>query len=66
MFQAGAQDLQHAPGPLPVPPDGDFPDLPAGSWFDYAATEGVPHALDLNGGYRRRAGIYGPSANLRS
>jgi len=27
--------------------EGDFPDLPTNSWFDYAANEGIPRALEL-------------------
>jgi peptidoglycan/xylan/chitin deacetylase (PgdA/CDA1 family) len=47
MFEAGSQDQQRTVGPIPVAQEGDFPDLPTNSWFDYAANEGIPRALDL-------------------
>ena len=47
MFEAGSQDLQKTFGPFPIAQEGDFPDLPTNSWFDYAANEGIPRALDL-------------------
>jgi len=47
MFEAGPQNLRRALGPIPVAQEGDFPDLPTNSWFDYAANEGIPRALDL-------------------
>jgi hypothetical protein len=46
MFEAGSQDQQKTFGPFPVAQEGDFPDLPTNSWFDYAANEGIPRALD--------------------
>jgi hypothetical protein len=47
MFEAGSQDQQKTFGPFPVAQEGDFPDLPTNSWFDYAANEGIPRAPDL-------------------
>ena len=47
MFEAGPQNLRRTFGPIPVAQEGDFPDLPTNSWFDYAANEGIPRALDL-------------------
>jgi len=47
MFEAGSQDPQKTFGPFPVAQEGDFPDLPTNSWFDYAANEGISRALDL-------------------
>jgi peptidoglycan/xylan/chitin deacetylase (PgdA/CDA1 family) len=47
MFEAGSQDQQKTFGPFPAAQEGDFPDLPTNSWFDYAANEGIPRALDL-------------------
>jgi len=47
MFEAGSQDLRKALGPFPVAQEGDSPDLPTNSWFDYSANEGIPRALDL-------------------
>jgi peptidoglycan/xylan/chitin deacetylase (PgdA/CDA1 family) len=47
MFEAGSQDPRKALGPIPVPQEGDLPDLPTNSWFDYAANEGIPRALAL-------------------
>ena len=47
MFEAGSQDQQRTLGPIPVAQEGDFPDLPTNSWFDYAANEGNPRALEL-------------------
>jgi peptidoglycan/xylan/chitin deacetylase (PgdA/CDA1 family) len=47
MFEAGSQDQQKTFGPFPVAQEGDFPDLPTNSWFDYAANEGIPRALEL-------------------
>jgi len=38
MFEAGSQDPQKTFGPFPVAQEGDFPDLPTNSWFDYAPT----------------------------
>jgi peptidoglycan/xylan/chitin deacetylase (PgdA/CDA1 family) len=32
---------------FPVAQEGDFPDLPTNSWFDYAANEGIARAFDL-------------------
>ena len=45
MFEAGSQDLRKALGPIPVQQEGDLPDLPTNSWFDYAANEGIPRYL---------------------
>jgi len=47
MFEAGSQDLRKTLGPFPVAQAGELPDLPTNSWFDYAANEGIPRALDL-------------------
>jgi peptidoglycan/xylan/chitin deacetylase (PgdA/CDA1 family) len=47
MFEAGSQDLNKTLVPFPVAQEGDFPDLPTNSWFDYAANEGIPRALEL-------------------
>jgi peptidoglycan/xylan/chitin deacetylase (PgdA/CDA1 family) len=47
MFEAGSQDQQKPYGPFPVAQEGNFPDLPTNSWFDYAANEGIPRALEL-------------------
>jgi peptidoglycan/xylan/chitin deacetylase (PgdA/CDA1 family) len=47
MFEAGSQDLRKTLGPFPTTQEGDSPDLPTNSWFDYAANEGIPRALDL-------------------
>jgi peptidoglycan/xylan/chitin deacetylase (PgdA/CDA1 family) len=47
MFEAGSQDHQKTFGPFPVAQEGNFPDLPTNSWFDYAANEGIPRALEL-------------------
>jgi peptidoglycan/xylan/chitin deacetylase (PgdA/CDA1 family) len=47
MFEAGSQDPHKTIGPIPVAQEGDFPDLPTNSWFDYAANEGIPRALEL-------------------
>jgi hypothetical protein len=47
MFEAGPQDTQKTFGPFPVAQEGDFPDLPTNSWFDYAANEGIQRALEL-------------------
>ena len=41
MFEAGSQDLQKTLAPFPVAQDGNLPDLPTNSWFDYAANEGI-------------------------
>jgi hypothetical protein len=53
MFEAGSQDPQKTFGPFPVAQEGDFPDLPTNSWFDYAANEGISRALDLFDSARR-------------
>jgi peptidoglycan/xylan/chitin deacetylase (PgdA/CDA1 family) len=47
MFEAGSQDPQKTFGPFPIAQEGNFPDLPTNSWFDYAANEGIPRALEL-------------------
>ena len=64
MFEAGSQDPQKTFGPFPVAQEGDFPDLPTNSWFDYAANEGIQRALDPSpaGINRRRS----PPCQLRS
>jgi peptidoglycan/xylan/chitin deacetylase (PgdA/CDA1 family) len=47
MFEAGSQDLRKTLGPIPVPQEGDLPDLPTNSRLDCAANEGIPRALAL-------------------
>ena len=47
IFEAGLQDPQKTFGPFPVAQEGDSPDLPTNNWFDYAANEGIPRALEL-------------------
>ena len=38
---------------FPVAQEGDFPDLPTKSWFDYAANESIARAFDLFRSARR-------------
>ena len=58
MFEAGSQDPQKTFGPFPVAQEGDFPDLPTNSWFDYAANEGIPRALELFDRHGVKAGSF--------
>jgi len=58
MFEAGSQDTRHELGPMPVPQAGDLPDLPTNSWFDYAANEGIPRALDMFDRYGVKASCF--------
>jgi peptidoglycan/xylan/chitin deacetylase (PgdA/CDA1 family) len=50
--------LRHELVPFPVPQAGDLPDLPTNSWFDYAANEGIPRALDLFDRHGVKAGSF--------
>lgn len=45
-FEAGAQSERDNGSPFPNLAD-DVPDLPARTWFEYGAREGVPRLLDL-------------------
>ena len=45
-FESGAQSERNNGAPFP-PLVEDVPDLPARTWFEYGAREGVPRMLDL-------------------
>lgn len=45
-FEAGAQSERNNGSPFPNLAE-DVPDLPARSWFEYGAREGIPRMLDL-------------------
>lgn len=45
-FEAGAQSERNNGSPFPNMAE-DVPDLPARTWFEYGAREGVPRMLDL-------------------
>lgn len=46
-FEAGAQSEHGNGSPFPAMTDTDLPDLPARTWFEYGAREGIPRLLDL-------------------
>ena len=46
-FESGAQSEHHNGSPFPAMVETDLPDLPARTWFDYGAREGIPRLLDL-------------------
>jgi peptidoglycan/xylan/chitin deacetylase (PgdA/CDA1 family) len=46
-FESGAQSEHQNGSPFPAMQDSDLPDLPARSWFEYGAREGIPRLLDL-------------------
>jgi peptidoglycan/xylan/chitin deacetylase (PgdA/CDA1 family) len=50
-FEAGAQSERDNGAPFP-PLREAVPDLPAATWFDYGAREGIPRLLDLWDKYR--------------
>ncbi|MBL8406071.1 MAG: polysaccharide deacetylase family protein [Dechloromonas sp.] len=45
-FEAGAQSEHDNGSPFPKM-EGNFPDLPARTWFEYGIREGIPRMLDL-------------------
>lgn len=47
MFEAGGQDFHQTMSPLTEPVEGNQPDLPTNSWFDYGIREGIPRLLNL-------------------
>lgn len=46
-FEAGAQSEHQNGSPFPSMADQSLPDLPARTWFEYGALEGIPRMLDL-------------------
>ncbi|MFZ6731035.1 polysaccharide deacetylase family protein [Undibacterium sp. Ji42W] len=46
-FEAGAQSEHQNGSPFPAMSDTSLPDLPARTWFEYGAREGIPRMLDL-------------------
>lgn len=46
-FESGAQSEHHNGAPFPAMQETDLPDLPARTWFEYGAREGIPRMLDL-------------------
>lgn len=46
-FEAGAQSEHQNGSPFPAMADTSLPDLPARTWFEYGAREGIPRMLDL-------------------